>query len=102
MYYYKGKRAEKTRCELIMTREELMSVLEKKRMTDIIELIEDAEQGELEELELVESLGLLLDQELNREVLQLLESLGVTIIYLTGEEEDLDEEDEEDDEEDSN
>lgn len=85
-----------------MTREELMSVLEKKRMTDIIELIEDAEKGELEELELVESLGLLLDQELNREVLQLLESLGVTIIYLTGEEEDLDEEDEEDDEEDSN
>ncbi|GED24297.1 hypothetical protein BAG01nite_03990 [Brevibacillus agri] len=79
-----------------MTRDELMAVLEKKRMTEIIELIEDAEQGELEELELVESLGLLMDQELNREVLALLESLGVTIVYVSGDEED--EEDSEDDE----
>ncbi|WP_411501820.1 hypothetical protein [Brevibacillus centrosporus] len=79
-----------------MTAEELMAVLEKKKMTDIIELIEDAQTGDLEELELVESLGLLMDQELNREVLQLLESLGVTIIYVSGE----DDEEEEDDEED--
>ncbi|RNB87932.1 hypothetical protein EDM59_02025 [Brevibacillus nitrificans] len=77
-----------------MTAEELMAVLEKKKMTDIIELIEDAQTGDLEELELVESLGLLMDQELNREVLQLLESLGVTIIYVSGE--DDEEEDEED------
>ncbi len=73
-----------------------MAVLEKKRMTEIIELIEDAEQGDLEELELVESLGLLMDQELNKEVISLLESLGVTIIYLSGDEEDEDED--EDDE----
>ncbi|MED4581782.1 hypothetical protein [Brevibacillus choshinensis] len=81
-----------------MTTEELMAVLEKKKMTDIIELIEDAQTGDLEELELVESLGLLMDQELNREVLQLLESLGVAIIYVSGDEdEDEDEADEEDD-----
>ncbi|MGZ0049911.1 hypothetical protein [Brevibacillus gelatini] len=79
-----------------MTRDELMAVLEKKRMTEVIELIEDAEKGELEELELVESLGLLMDQELNREVISLLESLGVTIIYVSGDEED--EEDSEGDE----
>ncbi|TKI54769.1 hypothetical protein E8L90_04540 [Brevibacillus antibioticus] len=85
-----------------MTRDELVAVLEKKRMTEIIELIEDAEAGELEELELVESLGLLMDQELNNEVLSLLESLGVTIIYLSGDEEDEDEENDEDDEDDDN
>lgn len=83
-----------------MTREELMAVLEKKRMTEIIELIEDAEKGELEELELVESLGLLMDQELNREVIQLLESLGVSIIYVSGDEEDFEDEDDEEDEND--
>ncbi|MGN7469950.1 hypothetical protein [Brevibacillus sp. SAFN-007a] len=79
-----------------MTRDELMAVLEKKRMTEVIELIEDAERGDLEELELVESLGLLMDQELNREVLALLESLGVTIVYVSGDDED--EEDSEDEE----
>ncbi|MFY0544456.1 hypothetical protein [Brevibacillus sp. H7] len=78
-----------------MTKEEILAVLEKRRMTEIIELIEDAEAGELEELELVESLGLLMDEELNREVLQLLQRLGVTITYLKGDEEDF-EEDEED------
>ncbi|MED1794219.1 hypothetical protein [Brevibacillus nitrificans] len=81
-----------------MTAEELMAVLEKKKMTDIIELIEDAQTGDLEELELVESLGLLMDQELNREVLQLLESLGVTIIYVSGEDDEEEEDDEEDEE----
>lgn len=80
-----------------MTTEELMAVLEKKKMTDIIELIADAKAGDLEELELVESLGLLMDQELNREVLQLLESLGVAIIYVSGDEDE--DEDEADDEE---
>ncbi|MFD2371145.1 hypothetical protein ACFSO0_14575 [Brevibacillus sp. GCM10020057] len=81
-----------------MTTEELMAVLEKKKLTDIIELIDDAKAGELEELELVESLGLLMDPELNREVLQLLQSLGVSIVYVTGEEDELDEDDEDDDE----
>lgn len=77
-----------------------MAVLEKKRMTEIIELIEDAEQGDLEELELARSLGLLMDQELNREVISLLESLGVTIIYLSGDEEDFEDEAEDEEEED--
>ncbi|MDA5107699.1 hypothetical protein O3V59_04945 [Brevibacillus thermoruber] len=77
-----------------MTKEELLSILQEKEMTEVIELIEDAESGDLEELELVESLGLLRDEELNREVLQLLESLGVTIIYLKGDEEDGEDEEE--------
>lgn len=74
-----------------MTREELMAVLEKNQMTEVIELIEDAESGDLEELELVESLGLLMDPELNREVIQLLQSLGVTITYVTDEDDEEDE-----------
>ncbi|CAJ1002052.1 MULTISPECIES: hypothetical protein [Bacillales] len=77
-----------------MTKEEILSILQERDMTEVIELIEDAESGDLEELELVESLGLLRDEELNREVLQLLESLGVTIIYLKGDEEDAEDEDE--------
>jgi hypothetical protein len=77
-----------------MTRDEIVAVLAGKRMTEAIELIEDAEAGELEELELVEGIGLLADEELNREVIALLESLGVTIIYLKRDE--LDEEEEED------
>lgn len=81
-----------------MTTEELMAVLEKKQMTEIIELIDDAKAGELEELELVESLGLLMDEELNREVLQLLESLGVEIVYVSGEEDDDEAEEADDDE----
>lgn len=75
-----------------MTRDEIMSILKEQNMTEVIELIEDAEQGDLEELELAESLGLLLDRDLNREVLQLLESLGVTIIYVKDDEEDGEEE----------
>lgn len=75
-----------------MTRDELVATLEQKGLDDIIELIEDAENGELEELELVESLGLLYEEDLNREVLQLLQSLGVTITYVS--EEDFDEEEE--------
>jgi ABC-type uncharacterized transport system ATPase component len=77
-----------------MTKEEILSVLEQKRMTEVIELIQDAEAGELEELELVENLGLLMDEELNREVLGLLQSLGVTITYVRGDEEDFEEEEE--------
>ena len=88
----------KSRCEEEMTRDELLKVLESNQMTEVIELIEDAEKGDLEELELAESLGLLLDPDLNREVLQLLESLGVTIIYVQDDEED---ETDKDDREDS-
>ncbi|MCM3079925.1 hypothetical protein [Brevibacillus invocatus] len=75
-----------------MTRDEMMAKLKEQDMTEVIELIEDAEKGDLEELELAESLGLLLDRNLNREVLQLLESLGVTIIYVKDDDEDGEEE----------
>lgn len=75
-----------------MTRDEIMAILKEQDMTEVMELIEDAEQGDLEELELAESLGLLLDRDLNREVLQLLESLGVTIIYVKDDDEDGEEE----------
>ncbi|MDH4616674.1 hypothetical protein [Brevibacillus sp. AY1] len=75
-----------------MTRDEIMAILKEQDMTEVIELIEDAEKGDLEELELAESLGLLLDRDLNREVLQLLESLGVTIIYVKDDDEDGEEE----------
>lgn len=78
-----------------MTRDELLAVLAKKRMTEVIELIEDAEAGEVDELELVEGIGLLLDEELNEAVLTLLQELGVEIIYVK--EEDLEDEEEEDD-----
>ncbi|NGQ93795.1 hypothetical protein G3578_01245 [Brevibacillus sp. SYP-B805] len=78
-----------------MTRDELVALLQEKKMTEVIELIEDAEAGELEELELVEGIGLLYDEQLNREVLALLESLGVTVIYLKGDDLEGEEEDEE-------
>ncbi|MEJ8544491.1 hypothetical protein [Brevibacillus borstelensis] len=74
-----------------MTKEEILAVLEEKQLTDVIELIQDAETGDLEELELVESLGLLWDETLNREVLQLLESMGVSIIYVTDEDDEEEE-----------
>jgi len=82
----------KQRCCKV-TREELLAVLEQKRMTEIIELIQDAEAGDLEELELVEGIGLLMDEQLNQEVLSVLQGLGVTITWLT--EDDLDDEGEE-------
>ncbi|MGD8190085.1 hypothetical protein ACQCN2_08890 [Brevibacillus ginsengisoli] len=71
-----------------MTKQEILAALEQKGLDDIIELIEDAENGDLEELELVESLGLIYEEDLNREVLALLQSLGVTIIYVVDDEED--------------
>ncbi len=76
-----------------MTKEEILQRLEEKRMQEVIELIEDAESGDLEELELVESLGLLADETLNEAVLTLLASLGVKIIYLRAEDFADDEED---------
>jgi hypothetical protein len=70
-----------------MTRDELTDALEKQGMTEIMELIEDAENGQLEELELAPSLGLLRDDELNKAVLAYLEGQGVTIIYVNEEDE---------------
>lgn len=70
-----------------MKKEEVLHTLKELNLTDIIELIEDAESGDLEELELVESVGLLYDETLNKEVIQLLQDLGVKIIYVTDDEE---------------
>ncbi|MBP1931605.1 hypothetical protein [Ammoniphilus resinae] len=75
-----------------MTKDELLTILKENNFDEIIELIEDAETGDLAELELVESLGLLYDEQLNEEVLRLLQELGVKIIYVT----DVDGEEEED------
>lgn len=69
-----------------MNKENVLKILEERKLTDIIELIEDAETGDLEELELVKSVGLLYDDALNKEVIQLLQDLGVKIIYVTDEE----------------
>lgn len=77
-----------------MTRDEIVRALEEKRMTEVIELVEDAETGELEELELVEHLGLIADETLNHAVLAFLMSKGVKITYLRPE--DFDDEEEED------
>lgn len=74
-----------------MTKDEIVSALNNKGLDEIVEIIEDAENGQLEELELVESIGLVHDDELNREVIQLLQELGVSIIYVTDEDEDEDE-----------
>ena len=70
-----------------MNKAEILKTLEQKDLTDIIELIEDAESGHLEELELVESVGLLYDETLNKAVISLLQELGVKIIYVTDDEE---------------
>lgn len=78
-----------------MTKEEILSRLEQKGLTDIVDLVVDAEKGYLEELELVEQVGLVHDTELNNEVLNLLKSLNVKITYIVDEE---DEDKEEDDE----
>ncbi|TMW73541.1 hypothetical protein [Alteribacter natronophilus] len=65
-----------------MNREQTIQKLEEENYTDILELIEDAEKGQLEELEVAESLGLLYDRELNTAVLRVLEDEGVKIIYV--------------------
>ncbi|WP_126426097.1 hypothetical protein [Brevibacillus marinus] len=66
-----------------MEKQQIIDILRERELTDVIELIEDAESGDLEELELLEHLGLLADEELNREVLKLLADLGVTITYVS-------------------
>jgi len=71
-----------------VTKEEILQELTSKGLTDIIELIEDAEKGYLEELELVEQIGLVYGDKLNKEVLALLQELGVELIYVTDDEED--------------
>jgi hypothetical protein len=70
---------------ILMSRDKLINVLEDRKMTEIIELIEDAEKGQLEQLELAPSLGLLRDEELNEQVINYLKSEGVEIIYVNEE-----------------
>lgn len=70
-----------------MKRDEIVNELKRLGMDDVLEIIEDAETGHLEELELVESIGLVYDQNLNREVINLLKQLNVSIVYLTDENE---------------
>ncbi|KHF40280.1 hypothetical protein [Halalkalibacter okhensis] len=70
-----------------MSLEEVLNELKSKEMDDMVELIEDAQAGHLEELELVESIGLVYDKELNSALLRILKDLGVQIIYVTDEEE---------------
>ncbi|EZH67563.1 hypothetical protein DH09_06430 [Bacillaceae bacterium JMAK1] len=69
-----------------MKREQLIETLEERKLTEVITLIEEAENGEFDELELVESLGLLQDQQLNDAVIDYLKSLDVEIIYVRDEE----------------
>lgn len=56
-------------------------------MEEMLELVEDAESGDLQELELVESIGLVYDRQLNEALIRVLEELGVTMIYVKDEEE---------------
>ncbi|GAE29080.1 hypothetical protein [Halalkalibacter hemicellulosilyticus] len=69
-----------------MKKQDILNELKNRKLDDIVELIEDAESGDLEELEVVQSVGLLYDQTLNQEVIHLLKELGVTIIYIKDEE----------------
>lgn len=72
---------------IMMTKEQLIRELQEKGMTEMLELIEDAETGHLQELELVESIGLVYGRELNEALLNVLKELGVTLIYVTEEDE---------------
>ncbi|BAD64576.1 MULTISPECIES: hypothetical protein [Shouchella] len=69
------------------TIDDLVEKLESEGKEDILELIEDAKNGELEEIELVESIGLLVDLEENKRLLNWFEQQGVNLIYVTDDEE---------------
>ncbi|XOQ16206.1 MAG: Magnesium transporter [Shouchella clausii] len=69
------------------TIDDLVEKLKKEGKEDILELIEDAKNGELEEIELVESIGLLVDLEDNKRLLNWFEQQGVKLIYVTDDEE---------------
>ncbi|WP_062198154.1 hypothetical protein [Massilibacterium senegalense] len=70
-----------------MTKDEIIRKLTEEKYEEILELIEDAENGEFEVLELAPSLGLIRDPAFNQEVIQLLDSLGITIEYVEEEDE---------------
>ncbi|KGA99086.1 hypothetical protein AJ85_12825 [Alkalihalobacillus alcalophilus ATCC 27647 = CGMCC 1.3604] len=69
-----------------MNIEQLKAKLSVDNMEDLLELVEDAEKGYLEELELVESIGLCYDRELNKQIIDTLKACGVEIIYVEDEE----------------
>ncbi|MBX0319661.1 hypothetical protein [Shouchella clausii] len=73
--------------EVGTTIDDLVEKLESEGKEDILELIEDAKNGELEEIELVESIGLLVDLEENKRLLNWFEQQGVNLIYVTDDEE---------------
>ncbi|SDI27649.1 hypothetical protein [Natribacillus halophilus] len=64
-----------------MNKDELIKELESRGLDEALELIAEADRGEMDELELLPSLGLLEDQRLNDAVLQYLESQEVVIVY---------------------
>jgi len=64
----------------------LREKLEKEGKEDLVEMIDDAASGHLEEVEIVPSIGLLYDQEENKQLLTWLEEKGVTITQITDEE----------------
>lgn len=75
-----------------MTKDEIIEKLTEKGLTDILDIIRDAEKGYLEELELVEQIGLVHDSKLNEEVINLLKSYDVKITYIVDEEDGEEEE----------
>lgn len=70
----------------VLNKEEIILELREKKLDDIIKLIEDAEKGYFEELELVEQIGLVNDVKLNKEVINLLHSYNVNIVYVNDDE----------------
>lgn len=67
--------------------DDLVERLREQGLEDILEMVEDAEKGKLEEIELVKSIGLLYDQDDNKRLLEWFEEQGVTLVYVTEDEE---------------
>ncbi|MGD9678568.1 MAG: hypothetical protein AB7V16_09530 [Vulcanibacillus sp.] len=69
-----------------MNKEEIIEKLMEKQLDDVVKMINDADKGFLGDLELVEQIGLINDDILNKEVINLLRSYNVNIIYVTDDE----------------
>lgn len=70
-----------------MQKEEIIEYLKSNEYEEVLTLIEEAENGEFEILELAPSLGLIRDAKINEAVIGLLESIGVIIEYVEEEDE---------------
>ncbi|PRO66980.1 hypothetical protein C6I21_02765 [Alkalicoccus urumqiensis] len=70
-----------------MEEAQLREKLEESNMEEALELLDDAEGGRLQVLELAPSLGLLRDEELNNALLYHLKQKGVEIEYVKEEDE---------------